>query len=109
MGTVGRVWGSQYVCISEWPGYWGSLTEALRAGGPPMLLQHVASYRNFVNTLPCLMLTNELRVMDSVLNDVREILSCQALFWLLDIKLKGVVLTFDEEQIREVSQQAQQC
>lgn len=89
MGSVGRVWGSQYVCISEWPGYWRSLTEALRAEGPPMLLQHVALYRNVVNTLPCLMLISELRMRDSVLNDIREILRCQVLFWLLDMRLKG--------------------
>lgn len=32
-----------------------------------MLLQHVALYRNFINTLPCLVLINELRVRDSEL------------------------------------------
>lgn len=52
------------------PADWGSLTEAPRAerGGPPLLLQHVVLYRDFINTLPCLMLKNELRVRDSVLN-----------------------------------------
>ena len=59
-----------------------------------MFLQRVAMYRNFINTLPCLMLIHELRVRDSVLNDIREILRCQALFWLLGSKLKGQCLHF---------------
>lgn len=52
------------------PGDWGSLTKALRAerAPPPLLLQHVACYRDFINTLARLMLINELSVKDSVLN-----------------------------------------
>lgn len=73
--------------------------------GPPMLLQHEAVYRDFINTLPCLALISELRAKDSVLNDIREILRCQALFWLLGIKLNGVAFTFYDEQIRAVRQQ----
>lgn len=51
-------------------GDWGSLTKAPQAerGGPLLPLQHVVLYRDFINTLPCLMLRNEPRVRISVLN-----------------------------------------